>query len=122
MPTSGSSLGAPGTEQVTRLVVARWPRARIVRGGVDARGRARDAAACSPASRKDGATLELLDEHGDVGPHASARGDGAGLVVALQPRADELVWLVTALDEQGLDGRRAGAATRTSCATRSRWP
>ncbi len=32
VPTSGSSLGAPGTEEVTRLVVARWPRARTVRG------------------------------------------------------------------------------------------
>ena len=38
VPVSGSSLGAPGTEQVTRLVVARWPRARIVRGALDARG------------------------------------------------------------------------------------
>ena len=37
--TSGSSLGAPGTEAVTRLVVARWPRARIVRGAADAGGR-----------------------------------------------------------------------------------
>src|SRR5688572_8830871 len=32
VPTSGSSLGAPGTEEVTRLVVAGWPRARGVRG------------------------------------------------------------------------------------------
>ena len=30
-------------------------------------------------------------------------GDGVGLVMALQPRADELVWIVTALDEQGLE-------------------
>jgi hypothetical protein len=26
-----------------------------------------------------------------------------GLVLALQPRAEELVWIVTALDEQGLE-------------------
>jgi len=31
-----------------------------------------------------------------------------GLVFALQPRAEELVWVVTALDEEGLDaGARA---------------
>ena len=36
------------------------------------------------------------------------RGDGVGLVFALQPRADELLWVVTALDEQGLEaGARA---------------
>jgi hypothetical protein len=31
------------------------------------------------------------------------RGDGVGLVLALQPRAEELVWLVTALDDEGLE-------------------
>ena len=31
------------------------------------------------------------------------RGDGVGLVLALQPRADELVWIVTALDDEGLE-------------------
>jgi hypothetical protein len=50
----------------------------------------------------DGRTLELLDEHGDA-VRSVHRGDGVGLVLALQPRADELVWIVTALDEQGLE-------------------
>ena len=97
--TSGSSLGAPGTETVTRLVVARWPAARIVRGaplleegpqtsGVFARFR-------------DGA-LELLDASGDAQRRVEP-GDGVGLVVALQPRDEELLWLVTALDTEGLE-------------------
>jgi hypothetical protein len=50
----------------------------------------------------DGNTLELLDQHGDVARRVH-RGDGVGLVLALQPRADELVWIVTALDETGLE-------------------
>ena len=50
---------------------------------------------------KDGRSLDLLDERGDVARTVRA-GDGTGLVAALRPRADELVWLVTALDEQGL--------------------
>jgi hypothetical protein len=29
-------------------------------------------------------------------------GDGTALVAALQPRAEELLWLVTALDRKGL--------------------
>jgi hypothetical protein len=40
-------------------------------------------------------------------------GDGVGLVLAMRPRDEELVWLVTALDEQGLDaGVRALAENR----------
>jgi hypothetical protein len=46
--------------------------------------------------------LELLDEHGETARRVK-RGDGVGLVVALQPRAEELVWIVTALDDQGLE-------------------
>ncbi len=38
VPVSGSSLGAPGTETVTRLVVARWPEARDRARCADARG------------------------------------------------------------------------------------
>ena len=49
----------------------------------------------------DGAALELLDESGAVARTVRA-GDGTGLVVALRPRADELVWLVTGLDEGAL--------------------
>jgi hypothetical protein len=100
---SGASLGAPGTETVTRLVVARWPRARIVRGapgleeGPEATG---VFARFVPGER----VLELLDEDGDVARRVEP-GDGVGLVLAMRPRADELVWLVTALDEDGL---RAG--------------
>jgi hypothetical protein len=51
---------------------------------------------------EDGRTLELLDEQGRAARRVR-RGDGVGLVLALQPRAEELVWIVTALDEQGLD-------------------
>jgi hypothetical protein len=99
VPTSGSSLGAPGTEEVTRLVVARWPRARGVRG---AAGLEEGPEASGVFARFDGDTLELLDERGRTA-RTVRRGEGVGLVLALQPRAEELVWIVTALDEEGLD-------------------
>jgi hypothetical protein len=99
VPTSGSSLGAPGTEEVTRLVVARWPRARGVRG---AAGLEEGPEATGVFARFDGDTLELLDERGRTA-RTVRRGEGVGLVLALQPRAEELVWIVTALDEEGLD-------------------
>jgi hypothetical protein len=103
VPVSGSSLGAPGTEHVTRLVVARWPRARIVRGAFTLElGPQRSGvfARFSTHGTHPG-TLDLLDENGDVARTVHS-GDGTGLVVALRPRADELLWLVTALDERGL--------------------
>ena len=117
VPTSGSSLGAPGTEAVTRLVVARWPRARIVRGasgledgpestGVFARFSATETrSSCSTSRARTARRVR--------------RGDGVGLVLALQPRAEELVWIVTALDDAGPRGRRA-RARRAQAAQRLR--
>jgi hypothetical protein len=100
VPVSGSSLGAPGTENVTRLVVARWPAARIVRGGFTLEeGPERSGVFARFA--KDGRSLELLDADGEVG-RTVGRGDGTALVAALRPRADELLWLVTSLDAEGL--------------------
>jgi hypothetical protein len=100
VPVSGSSLGAPGTENVTRLVVARWPRARIVRGGFTLE-EGPDRSGVFARFSKDGQALDLLDENGDVARTVHA-GDGTALVAALRPRADELVWLVTSLDQRGL--------------------
>ena len=101
--TSGSSLGAPGTETVTRLVVSRWPAARIVRGA-PLLEEGPEASGVYARFTSDGRALELLNESGGVERRVEP-GDGVGLVVALRPRDDELLWLVTALDEEGL---RAG--------------
>jgi hypothetical protein len=100
VPTSGSSLGAPGTEAVTRLVVARWPRARIVRGAPTLE-EGPEASGVFARFADDGRSLELLDENGERA-RTVRRGDGTALVAALRPRADELLWLVTALDRKGL--------------------
>jgi Domain of unknown function (DUF4430) len=100
VPVSGSALGAPGTEHVTRLVVALWPRARIVRGGSTLEEGPRANGIFARFSR-DRRELDLLGEDGDVA-RTVRPGDGTGLVLAMRPRADELVWLVTALDRKGL--------------------
>ena len=99
--TSGASLGAPGTEAVTRLVVASWPRARGVRGAAGLEDGPETTGVFARFS-PDGNSLDLLDEHGKTARQVK-RGDGVGLVLALQPRAEELVWLVTALDDEGLE-------------------
>jgi hypothetical protein len=98
--TSGSSLGAPGTETVTRLAVARWPQARIVRG---ASGLEEGPGTTGVFARfdSDARTIELLDERGEVA-RTVRPGDGVGVVLAMRPLEEELVWLVTGLDEKGL--------------------
>jgi hypothetical protein len=106
VPLSASSLGAPGTQEVARLVVAKWPRAQTVQGASDLEN-GPDASGVFARFTPDGRTLELLDQNGDPVRRVHA-GDGVGLVFAMQPRAEELVWVVTALDDAGLDaGARA---------------
>jgi Domain of unknown function (DUF4430) len=100
VPVSSSAVGAPGTEAVTRLVVARWPRARIVRGGSTLEDGPEESGVFARFA-DDGRSLELLDEDGEVARTVRA-GEGTALVAALRPRADELVWLVTSLDMKGL--------------------
>ena len=100
VPTAGSSIGAPGAEAVTRLVVARWPRARGVRGASGLED-GPESTGVFARFTDDGETLELLDKSGEA-VRRVRRGDGVGLVLALQPLAEELVWIVTALDKEGL--------------------
>ena len=104
VPANGASLGAPGNQNVARVVVADWetarqqPTARLIelgpqRSGVFAR------------FTDDGNRLELLG--GDGKPVREA-GAGAGLIAALRPNDRELLWVVTGVDDAGVDAA-AGA-------------
>jgi hypothetical protein len=91
-----STLGAPGTQSVIRVVVGLWPRVAVT------------AAMLEDAPRESGVFarfasggLQLLDEDGRA-VRTVRPGDGTGLVAAVRPREDELVWIVTALDHEGL--------------------
>jgi Domain of unknown function (DUF4430) len=97
---SGASLGAPGTETVTRLAVARWPQARIIRG---ASGLEEGPGTTGVFARfdREGRSIELLDERGEVA-RTIRPGDGVGIVLAMRPLEDELVWLATGLDDEGV--------------------
>ena len=108
IPASGSSLGAPGNQNVIRVVVADWASARALptvrlvelgpqRSGVFAR------------FRDGGDALELLGADGDP---VREEGAGAGLVAALRPTDKELVWLVTGVDEAGLAAAAAALRPR----------
>jgi hypothetical protein len=101
---TGASLGAAGTSHVIRVVVARWQRARLVQAVAALQdGPGETGVFARPA--RGGKALELLDEGGEVARRAPP---GTGLVAALSPSEDEFVWVVTALDESGLEAA-AGA-------------
>ena len=100
VPTAEASIGSPYTQKITRLVVARWKQARTIGGATELEGRP-TAIGVFARFANGGRTLELLDESGEVA-RTVRPGDGTGLVVALRPRADELVWLVTGLDDRAL--------------------
>jgi hypothetical protein len=109
VPATGAALGASGTQNVARVVVARWRRARELpsarrleqgpqKSGVFAR------------FADGGRSLELLDERARTVRTAPA---GYGLVAALRPAEKEVLWLVTGIDESGVE-RAAGALDRAS--------
>lgn len=108
VPANGAALGAPGNQNVARVVVADWatarqqPTARLVelgprRSGVYAR------------FAGDGDTLELLGVDGET---VRAAGAGAGLIAALRPNDRELLWLVTGVDEAGVEAAAAALRPR----------
>jgi len=108
IPATGGSLGAPGNQNVARVVVADWasarhlPTARFVelgpqRSGVFAR------------FRDGGDVLELLDENGETVREERA---GAGLIAAIRLTDTELLWLVTGVDEAGVEAAAAALNPR----------
>ena len=108
MPTSGATVGAPATQKVIRLVVAPWPKARIVRGAADLERGPRATGVFARFADGRARRCELLDDSGSVA-RTVRPGDGTALVAALRPRPDELVWLVTGLDDGRPRGGGAGA-------------
>jgi hypothetical protein len=96
---TGAALGTSGTSNVIRVVVARWEDAKLVQAIAKLE---RDPAESGVFARieDDGRRLELLDAGGEP---ARAAARGTGLVAALAPAEDQIVWVVTALDERGLE-------------------
>jgi hypothetical protein len=97
---SGASLGAPGTETITRLAVARWPQVRIVRGASGLEDGPETTGVFARFDREE-PSIELLDERGEVA-RTVRPGDGVGIVLAMRPLEEELVWLATGLDQKGV--------------------
>lgn len=104
-----AQLGTSGEEGVIRVLVGRWDELREIRtpatleqgpgsSGVFAR------------FADDGTRLELLDEKGQVAREA---GVGTGLVAATQLEEQPLVWIVTGLDDVGVQAAAASLDERS---------
>lgn len=101
---TGGPLGAPAASDLLRVVVAPWPVARDLRA-VAALERAPEESGVFARFTSDGQTLALLDEAGRPVRDLEA---GAGLVAATSVPDQQAVWLVTGVDDAGVD-----AAART---------
>lgn len=106
---SSSQLAASGGEELVRVLVGTWDELRDVRtpalleegpgaSGVFAR------------FADDGERLELLDENGDVARTADS---GTGLVAATALEEQAVVWMVTGLDDVGVQAAAASLDARS---------
>jgi hypothetical protein len=100
---SGAPLGAAAGEDVLRVIVATWPAARVVRA---AQAIERGPAESGVFARfsEDGSELSLLDERGE---EAAVESAGAGLVAATELPDQQPVWVVTGVDEAGVEAAAA---------------
>jgi hypothetical protein len=100
---SSSQLGASGGQEIVRVLVGTWDEIREIRtpalleegpgtSGVYVR------------FADDGERLELLDDEGDV---ARVAGAGTGLVAATALEEQAVVWVVTGLDDVGVQAAAA---------------
>lgn len=104
VPATGATLGAPGVQNVARVVVATWPRAREL---PSVKAIEQGPKHSGVFARYAGRHLVLLDQRGEV---ARTEGPDSGLVAALRPTDMEVVWVVTGASPRGV--RNAARAFR----------
>jgi Domain of unknown function (DUF4430) len=97
---SGSAIGVPGAREAIRVVVGTWRDAKVVRAAAELEQDPGESGVFARVSA-DGRSLALLDESGRT-VRGVEPGDGTGVVAATRPTEEELVWLVVALDEEGV--------------------
>ena len=103
VPAAGATLGATGTQNVIRVVVATWSRARELNTARVIESGPRTSGVFAKFA-DGGERLELLDFAGEV---ARTAGPDTGLIAALRPTDKEFLWLVTGGSEQAVDSAAA---------------
>jgi hypothetical protein len=101
VPVSSSVIGTAYTDKIIRVIVAPWREARIARAATTLTGPPRESGVFARFAG-DGRSLELLDGEGRPARRVEP-GDGTGIVAATRPSGEDLVWLVTGLDDRGVE-------------------
>jgi len=111
VPTDGTSrrrsdLPPPGNPQRAKVLVGRWQRLRDEKWPrwID---RGAEHSGVFAEFGPDASTLRLLDRKTDV---VRSEGPGTGLVAALRPTEEDLLWVITGVDDAGVE-RAARALT-----------
>jgi hypothetical protein len=106
---SSSQLGTSGGEELIRVLVGPWAEVRDLRSAATLEeGPAESGVFARFADR--GARLELLDERGEV---ARTAGVGTGLVAATALDGQGVVWIVTGVEDVGVQAAAAALDERT---------
>ncbi len=108
MAASDSSLGAPYTETIVRVLVGRW---RALRQSVSELEDGPQASGVFARFAEDGRSLELLDAAGEPARTVEP-GTEPGSWRRVRPREDQLAWVVTGLDEGGVEAAAAALDAR----------
>jgi hypothetical protein len=97
-PPSKAKLGTPTSDQALRVVVGKWRTVRRV-GAVRTLELGPKRSGVFARFRDDGSRLQLLDEQGENVRDAPR---GTGLVAATALDGQEVVWIVTGIDDDGV--------------------
>jgi hypothetical protein len=100
---SSSQLAASGGEELIRVLVGTWEQLRDVRTPATLEQGPQESGVFARFA-DDGTRLELLDESGEVAQTADT---GTGLVAATALEEQALVWLVTGLEDVGVQAAAA---------------
>jgi hypothetical protein len=96
---SSAPLGSSASDEVLRVVVARWSVGRRLRA-LAALEREPAASGVFARFRNGGGRLDLLDERGGTAREAPA---GSGLLAAMVRPGGGVTWVVTGLDDRGVE-------------------
>lgn len=108
VPAAASVLGSSAGPKTLRVVVGPWSRLRSLSGAVGSLDGPPNASGVFARFSAGGGSLQLLDEKGRPVRNAPP---GSGLVAATATEGSQPVWVITGLNDAGVDAA-AGALTK----------
>jgi hypothetical protein len=100
VPASSSVLGSSAGPKTLRVVVGPWTKLRTLHGAVGSLAGGPGGSGVFSRFSPDGKSLVLLDE---LGHNARTAPPGSGLVAATASEGSQPVWVITGLDDAGVE-------------------